>query len=278
MKLSSAARHFDHQPLLDAYTSSLVGYGQLSLFDGSVRDGTTVERRVISTEPNLLMPPRRVVKSDDFFWIVGDFIPDFFGGSAIRHGYVVHQAQGLATIRTIQQALQNAAGTTAYAAVTWVKSAKEVDESSGMYNSANVILAPGEPLAAGNLVELAGHWYLARSVYTSSAGFLTGISDELPEPVFETVNYTSKVYNPVTDSNTTTTTSVKVLRLRWQSQFEYLSIGSATYERGDLQVMMLKGLVATPKAGDIVPLSEGNHRVLAVLDEGTHVSMHLRRA
>jgi len=117
-----------------------------------------------------------------------------------------------------------------------------------------------------------------RTTYLSASGFMTGVADALYEPVFETVSYTAKAYNPVTDAYAATAVNVKVLRLRWQSDFEYLTQATDRYLPGDVQVLMPKGVVASPKAGDALPLSEGAHRVLSVRDEGTYLSLHARRA
>ena len=126
------------------------------------------------------------------------------------------------------------------------------------------------------MFSLVGRWYLVRTVFGSSAGFLTAMVDELPEPVVETGSIAVRTYNPVSDSHTSTNTSLQVVRMRWQSAFEYLSPASENYERGDMQAMILKAV--TPKVQDMLNLSDGAWRILAMNDEGTYWSLHLRAA
>jgi hypothetical protein len=98
----------------------------------------------------------------------------------------------------------------------------------------------------------------------------------LADPVFETVSLSVNTYDPVADATTSVTTSHPIMRVKWTEHYTYLSIGTETYERGDQQVFMLK--TATPKPSDTLTLSDGTWRILAVQDEGTRWSCHVRRS
>jgi hypothetical protein len=276
MRLADAATYFDRLTCADAYNPATTFKAQFNLYDDSTRDGVTVERRVISTAPSVAIPARRVIIVEAQPWLVGNVAPDYFDDAAIRYRYPVQRADGLATIKTIQQTLQGAPGTSAYAGVAWVKGAKEVDESSNIFDVLNAYFSSTETLSEHMMFSLVGRWYLVRTVFGSSAGFLTAVVDELPEPVVETGSIAVRTYNPVSDSHTSTNTSLQVVRMRWQSAFEYLSPASENYERGDMQAMILKAV--TPKVQDMLNLSDGAWRILAMNDEGTYWSLHLRAA
>lgn len=276
MKLSNAASYFDQLVVADAYTPATTFLAQLNLYDDSVRDGMTVERRVISTAPSVSIPSRRAIAFDGLQWLVGDMTPDVFGNEVIRRKYPIHRCDGLATLKTIQQALQAAAGSTAYTGLVWSRGAKEIEVSAGVFDVLNAYFSSYETVAERTLISLNSKWHLTRTVYRSSAGFNVALVDELPEPVIESATFVVRTYNPVTDSYSTSNSAQTVLRVRWQSAFEYLSAATEPYSRGDLQCMVQK--TVTPKVQDTVTLSDGSWRVLSILDEGTYWSMHLRRA
>lgn len=275
MKLDAAARRFDDLVCADAYTPSIVFKGQLQLYDDSKRDGATVERRVLSVAPAVIPPARRVLSMGGREWLIGDPNPDYFQGKTIRIKYPLHGCDGLATVSTVTQILQAAPGFTAYAALMYVKGAKEVDTSSGVFDVFHLFFAALEPLVERMMVSLGGRWYLVRTLFKSAAGFLTTVVDELAEPVVEVASFGVRTYDPLTDSNVDVFAPLTVVRVRWQSAFEYLSAGSEKYVRGDAQVMMPK--TVSPKAQDGITLSDGPWRVLSVLDETTYWSVHLRR-
>lgn len=277
MRLHNAAAYFDKTICTEAYAASSSFLGQLDLFDDSRRDGATVKRRIFSVAPSVAMPARGAFTAAGKTWIVGAYAPDDFKGTEIRRKYVVQQSDGLATVKTMAQALSAAAGTSAHASMIWIKEGKELDTSALMFDAVNIIFAQGEPAVEKALVNLGGRWYLVRAAYTSAAGFLTAVADELPEPVLETITLGVRTYVPATDTYTTANSSVSLIRIRWQSHFDYLTQGSTDYERGDLQGMMLK-TAATPKAGDTLTLSDGKWNVLAVTDEAPVWGLHLRRA
>jgi hypothetical protein len=276
MKLKAAAKRFDKLPCADAYSSAALFKGQFNLYDDSVRDGMTVERRVLSVDPSITIPARRAIRADGFNWLIGDCSPDYYNAEAIRHKYPVHLAEGLATLKTIANVLAGAAGTTAYTGTFFNKGSKEIEVSSGVFDVLTAYFAKGEPVAERTMISLGGRWLLVRDIYNVSSGFLAAVVDELPEPVVESATFATRTYNPISDAYTQSTTAVTVVRVRWQSTFEYLSKASETYERGDVQCMIPK--TVTPKIEDKVTLSDGTWRVVSVLDESTHWSAHLRRA
>lgn len=278
MRLSAAAAYFDDVPVLDAYSGVQACMGQVDPGEGVVRDALTVSRRVLSVVPGVTLPARGALRLLDTAFLVSALPEsDYFRGAAIRDNYVMHRADGLAEIKTILQELTNVAGTSAYAAMVWVKGSKEVDESSLVTNQLNVYLSSTESVAEGQIVKLLGKWFAVREVYNTPAGFLAAVADQLDAPNFETVSYAARVYVPATDNYTSTPTSVKALRLRWQSRFEYLGQASAKYQAGDDVVMVAAAAVAQPTTGDTITLSDGLRRVEAFYADGGMWHLHVRR-
>lgn len=277
MRLIKAASHFDKLSVLDAYTNAALFKAQFSIYDDSKRDGLTVQRRVLSVAPSVTIPARRAVKIDGIPWIIGDDSPDYYGDTSIRKGYVIHRPDELATFKTIPQFLAASAGSTAYASKLWVKTGKELEISATAIDQMNIYAAVGEPLNVGTLAYLGGVWAYIHSVYVSAAGFLTATANELDEPVAVTATIGTRTYVPATDTYTTVTTTAAGLRIRWQEAFKYLSKSSVTYERGDIQLMLLTA-AGTPTPKDLITLTDGVWKVMSVTNEGAFWSLHLRRA
>lgn len=275
MRLAAAARYFDRQLMTDAYGTATLR-AQFDLFDDSKRDGGVTRRRMLSVAPGVALPARRAVASDGIVWLVGGQNPDYFAGEAIRRKYPLHMADGLASIQSFAQYLAATPGLSAYAAIDWVKSAKEIDESSELADTLNIVLAKGESLAFPSLLTLNGETYLLRQSHVSSAGFLIVNADEIGTPVSETGSFTSRTYDAVNDTWAGTPVSVKFLRLRWQSHFRYLSQRTPNFQAGDDVLVCLQS-AATPKANDKVALSDGVWQMLTVQAEGTCWSIHARR-
>lgn len=275
MRLAAAASYFDTQVLTDAYGSATIK-GQFNLFDDSKRDGAATRRRILSLAPSVTLPSRRAVASDGTVWLVGSANPDYYNGSAIRRKYPLHQADGLASVQSFSQYLSGTAGLSAYAAVEWVRAAREIDESSDLADVTTAMFAIGESLSLPAIMTLAGATYLLREAHMSSAGFQSVVSDEIKSPASETGTFSDRTYDPVNDTWTSSTASVKFLMLRWQSHFRYLSERTPHYMSGDDTLICLKS-AASPRANDTVTLSDGKWQVLSVQSEGDCWSIHGRR-
>ena len=274
MKLSNIAGKFDNTVATDAYGSYSFKC-QLAPLELFKIDGVAVKKRSLSTTANVAMPARGVVSIDGENYLVGTGTPDFWKGSVIRRNYVVQGADGLATLNSIAGALAQTGETTAYAAHLFARYLPESADSSKYPPQYQVFLAGVEVAPANSLVTISGQTYLIKESYVSTSGLRIALANMLDEPLFETISFGAKTYDPVTDTYTSAASSVRIMRVKWQEHFHYLTIGSTNYERGDQQIFFLKS--ATPKPSDMLTLSDGVWRVLSVLDEGTHWSVHVRR-
>jgi hypothetical protein len=275
MRLAAAATHFDKQVLTDAYGSAKI-VGQFDLFDDTKRDGVISRRRILSVAPAVTMPVRNALKMDGMVWIVGSGNPDYFGKDPLRRKYVLHEADGLASVQSFSQFLANEAGVSAYSALEWVKAAKEIDESSELTNIYGAVFARSEVVPQIGIMTLGGIRYLLREPHQSSAGFLAVYVDEIREPAIESGTFANRAYDPVDDVWTATTSAINFIRLRWQSHFKYLSQRTLRYQAGD-DVLICLTSAATPKPNDKITLSDGTWQVLTVQPEGATWSLHVRR-
>ena len=275
MKLQSAARMGDTVVASDAYGTAqvMVQYDPMSF---AKIDGVSVRKRQISAAPSVAMPARGVITIDGQNYLVGHGAPDYWRGKAIRVSYVIQGADGLANLQTIGQALEGTAPVTAYAAVVFAKYLPDANDSSRMPPQYQVFLAGAEEAPEDTLIGLEGSFYLVKQSYISTSGLRVALANIVDEPCFETVSFANRVYDPVSDIYTSAGTSIKIFRIKWSESFTYLSKASEGFERGDIQVFMLKS--STPKPSDLLTLSDGSWRILAVQDMGATWRCHARRA
>lgn len=260
MKLSDVASYFDRTVAVDSYTGRSPIKLQLDLYDDSKRDGVTVERRVISLANGVRIPARGVLRFAETDWVVGRLNRDVFSDEVIRQKAIVQAADGLAQIRTAAQILSATAGTEAYAARAWEKSAKEIDESSEMFDVYSVFMHASEAVVEGQFITLAGELHVVRDVFTTEAGFKSALA-EVVETAVEDVTYRARVFNPVSEVWTPTDTPARALQLRWQTWYRYDSQASQRFLEGDEVLVVANDIAA--KADDQVVRAGVAWRVLA---------------
>lgn len=276
MKLSRVSSYFDRLVCRDAYGTAKFK-AQLNLFDDSTRDGLGSIRRVLSTDPAVVIPPRRVIDTGDKHWLVGENHPDYFADAPIRYKYTLHQVDGLGRIRSLADFLADAPGTQAYMGRVWTKAAKQVEVSSALYNVFELFFSEAESLSTPCVVSLDTTHFLAHTTYPTEGGFLAASAVELPAPIVA-LTYAERVYNPVEGVWSDTPKTVVALRIRWQDHFRYFAGYSERYQEGDVQFVVRTDAGVTPKAGDEVMVGGQAYRVVAVYDEEDTWGLHGRPA
>jgi hypothetical protein len=273
MDLATVASFFDRTPCRDAYAPTVAPiYGQLNLYDDSARDGTTVVRRVLSLAEGVALPARRALSIHNDVFIAGGVHKDSFDGDVIRNKYVLHRADGLATVKTADQALRALAGATLYAARLWVKDLKELEISSRLASFYTLYVAPTEAIALGSYVQLSSRWHIARNSFLGASGMGVVEVDELPADALTTATYSKRsgqVYDPTTGlTAAASTAAVALLYHRWQDDYVYARMSAMKFEAGDIVANVSKTQVAAAVTGDTFVLNATTYRVMAVRDDG----------
>lgn len=278
MKLSRAASRFDRTICFDAYDDHADTFlAQLDVFDDSKKDSLGTSRRILSTAPDVVIPARRAVTFGSFTWLLSAPYPDEFLGAPIRHKYSAQQADGLASVAAFDLVLAGNPGLRAYTAKTLVKTGREEDNAR-LTNRFDFFFSPGEPINVKDIITLAGRRYIVRIIADMPTDFMKVTVDEVSEPALEAAVYSSKVYQPLTDTYVTSPTMCNMLHLRWELAFEYPTQASVSYEDGDAYGVIRRIDVAAPAAGATVALPDGIWKVLSVQTEGACWGLHLRRA
>lgn len=274
MKLKSVSKFFDKTKAVDAYNTRYSFKCQVEPLDMYRTEGTRIKIRNMSTAPEVTIPARRVIKIDDQAYIVSDSSLDHWSGEAIRSRYVLQGADHVVEIRTIAQVLEDVPGVQAFASIDFNKYGTDERDSSEYHPQYHIYFGK-EAVGEDALIHSTDSNYLVKNSYLTPAGIVDALANELDDPVVQVTVSTGRSYNPVTDSYTASTTTVRAVRVRWQEQFSYLTQGSTKYERGDVQLFVLPAVQA--KAGDIVSIGSEDFKVLSYLDKGGYRSLHIRR-
>ena len=276
MKLANAAKFFDKTVAEDAYDATATFMCQVDPQVYFKIDGVAVKKRTMACSPSVVVPSRQVVNIENQAYLVGSGTPDMWKGTVIRNNYVLQGADDLATLNTIAAELAGTAGTQAFAALVFSKYLPEGADSSKYPPQYQIFMSGTESAPADSLVNIGTRWFLVKDSYIGLSGLLLALVNEIKGTVFETITANSEAYDPVTDAYTPTPATIKVLRVRWQEHFTYLSKAQIEYFRGDEQVFILKADM-TPNPGDTLVLSDGTWRVLDAQDDGLIWSCHVRR-
>lgn len=274
MKLKNVSKFFDKTKAVDAYNARYSFKCQVEPLDMYRTEGTRIKIRNMSTAPGVTIPARRVIKIDDQAYIVSDSSLDHWSGEAIRSRYVLQGADHVVEVRTISQVLEDVPGVQAYASIDFNKYGTDERDSSRYHPQYHIYFGK-ETVEEDYIVHTTSSNYLVKNSYLTPAGIVDALANELDDPVVQVTVSTGRSYNPVTDSYTATTASVRAVLVRWQEQFEYLTQGSTKYERGDAQLFVLPAVQA--KAGDTVSISGEDFKVLSHLDRAGYRSLHIRR-
>ena len=275
MKLSVAAGMGDTLLASDAYGADTF-MCQLDALSYAKVDGVMVRKRSISTKPDVVMPARGVIRIQGQEYLVGTDVDDYWKGSPIRTNYVIQGTDGLANLSSIAQALANTAPSTAYASLVFSRYLPDEADSSKYPPQYQLFLAGSESVPTDSLLQLNGVWYLIKSSYHSTSGLRIGMANEIKGTVFETVSVSGRTYDPLTDTYSGAPAIIKIMRVKWQEHFNYLTKGQINYERGDEQLFILKTQMS-PAPADTLTLSDGSWKIMDVQDEGLIWSCHVRR-
>lgn len=273
MKLSDVVKRFNQTPFFDAYTGIKLGVAQLDVFNDSMRDGMTVQRRVLEVEPGAQQPSRGVVEFHNTAWLTGITQLDSFKGSVIRKKWVLHKAEELASIFSLKNLLSDLNPIQAYAALVWEKTNSEVEIGSSRHNQLSIYLARAEDVPTDSIIWINGVYYTVLSSYPTAAGHQAAVSEQIEPNPLETITTKGDQWDPITETWTGGST-FKVFRLRWQSDFQYYSQATPNFERGDLQAASLE----RPKNGTQLEMSDGTWAVVGSQERNDVFYLHLRRA
>ena len=273
LTLAEASSYFDRTEVRDPDTNALLFYGQVDPFDDSKRDSGGAYRRVLSVAPGTPIPAKGVVRIFGRVWVVGLLEVDGLQDPH-RDKYVLQTAPVKHSISRLSGFLTAAVASSQWGSSEWVKDAKEVDASSKHAQMFYIFFPSSADVREHDVVWWGLSSYLTLSVHPQASGFLVATCVKLEHQVVDaTLN--TRVYDPEEGAFASSTpTTVKALRVRWQSLFLYGSEADAKYRPGDCSIVLPAGTVVATK--DTITLAGTTWSVSAVEEISGAVVVHAR--
>lgn len=273
MKLSQASAYFDRTPVTDPDTGAFLFKGQIDPFDDSRRDSGAAYRRILSVRPGTAMPIGRAVRALGDTWLVGMKEPDGLE-SLHREKHLLMQASRKLNASHLHEYLNGTYSGQRWAEPVWVKDAKQLETSSASPQMHDVFLALDVPVHT--VLWDAQEAFLVTSPRRLASGLVAAHALKL-EHAPQAVALLRRTYNPTTGRySTASPESVKCLKVRWQSLFEYDSPSDDRYQEGDVTVVAPLGANITTKDALEVSASE-TLQILATRNKTNVTLLHCRR-
>lgn len=238
MSLAAASSYFDRTEVTDPFTGSLLCLAQIDPFDDSKRDAFSAYRRLLSTAPSVQIPEHRSIRALGQVWLVGEGEPDGLE-DLHRRKYVIAPAKARLQVANLAGYLAGQASQEVYAAPYWNRDAKQMETSSAPVQLFDVFT----PVAVGAQKVL---WstdaaYLTLSPRPAASGLASAFALKLDHRA-EAGLVVTQAYSPAAGALTVTaTTPVQLLRVRWQSLFEYDAQDDVKHANGDVSIVLPPG-------------------------------------
>ena len=276
MRPHSAAIFFDREVVRDGYTGAVLFKAQIKNFNDSSSTGATLRRRVLSTAPTNSLPARGCIQLGNLRWIGGLGLMDTFQGRDIRHTYNIRVGSSLFDILSPANACTGAtAAFPAYAYEEFFKDNQDTGVTSSYDTFWNIFLSPSEPVAVGTFLRSGGRLLRVRQTYINAEELRVAESDELDADWSQMVVFSDLgVYDPVTDTYSSTTISVKAIQMDSFKLYKWRAEAEAQKKPGDRTVIV--PTTVTPVVGSSFTMVGRAWRVLSVQPEIDAWALHAR--
>ncbi len=277
MRLHDAARYFDDDQVLDAYTSAFLFNAQM-ISPAEHVSGDTFRRHTLSAGDGHASPARGAVRVMGDVWMLGDNNPDGFKGSVLRRNYSLKRATGLLNLRTPAQACLGTAGTAMYAYKEFYHDMIDNPTESEYDTLWNVYCALNESVSKGSFFVEGSTVFRVRNSYRTVEGFNLAETDQFDaDAVQAAVFITTGTLNLVTDKYPTASIATTVIQTDVFKFYRFRTEVEASRKPGDLTVFVAKSAL-TPAVGGNFTMQGSTWRITSVVSEIDAWVLHARRA
>ena len=273
-EIYDVACHYDDIQATDAYTGTTLFKAQYSSFNEAAKDGTITKRRTMSVRPGTTIPARRAVNFLSETWIIGDGNSDGIYGLPIRTAYWMKKSTGLASLLTPAQACNSSAGTSMHISAMYLKDTVNSTSDTEYDTFWNVFTSSSEPVVKGYYFKVGSKYYRVRGQHQETTGFGLAACDELDDSAVTTaIVKTSVTYDPITDTQTGTTSTISAIMLDPGKFYRYANNMDDKYTSGDYSLVTASAL----DVGSDVTINSLRWRVLSKEAEADAWVHHIRR-
>lgn len=234
MSMREISRYFDRTQVFDIDTGALLFRGQFNNYDGSKRDAFAAYRRILSLDPDIVIPVSRCVSAMGKNWMLGDDQVD--GWEELhRRKFVAHEAQGKAYISTLAGHLAGSAPAVTWGDMRWMGGTAEESESSDHPSAYVAILPTDTAVRPYDIVTVQGVSMLVQTAALLASGFMEarGLMQE-GGLGGQALQVSTRTFDPVTGGYTEALGApITTLRVRWQELFAYGDQMDKRFQEGD---------------------------------------------
>jgi hypothetical protein len=253
-------------------------YGQVMLFNESVRSGPAARRRIIEVGPDVVVPSKMTVTevSTNQVFVLAEGSTDWYKGVPIAVKHPAIPIDTTYSLRTVEQVL---AGTVVselmYAMPSYIRRVI-IEDTSDYLGGYEMVYSPYYmPVTVGKIFYGSdGRWFRCRE-NSRKDDLGLGVSEvvELNSPL-QTLAYKALTYNPVTDTfSEAVSVNVQAFIVPLYLNYTHEVLGSPKIEDGDVALTVLKSAITTLKTNEKV----GSYLVISVESSGNTWVAHARR-
>ena len=276
MKFRKLAAVFDTLDTFDGYSGRFLFKSQQGSFETAQPEGSLAKRRVLSVEPDVVMPRRLCVRILGERWVVGAGSMDGLFNRAVRASYWTRKATDLMIVRTPGEAATASGGFQAYCMREYFKDTVDGQSTADYFPQYETHFAKSESVARGQFLVLGARMFRIRSVRDSEAGFLMASADDLGADARQLATFTTSTYSPETDSSTVVSSEVMSVLIERARLYSKLTHADEQYLAGD-HTLLVDKLTVTPSPGQEVTVADALWRVEQVTSEQDAWALHIRR-
>lgn len=264
MDLRKLSRHFDDIPITDAYTGVALFDGQVSSFMDTKADGTIATKRILSLDPDFIIPRHRCISYLNSSWLVGDGVSDGLQGQALRTSYAMKKVIERFTLATPGQAALGAGGLNIFGQKNYLKSDvngptdAEYDPFWHIY-----IAQTQEALKGYYMVANSGEYYKVRGRHDLLEGFRILESDQLDDGCAVSVAFQGGTFDPITETASGGVVATTGILVDAYMSYAYKTQADPKYAAGD-SILVVSNLAVTPKVGQTLVMGTDTYKIFSL--------------
>jgi hypothetical protein len=267
MDLRKLSRRFDDIPISDAYTGAALYLGQVSSFIDSQVDGTIATRRVLSLDPDHVIPTHRCINYLNEKWLVGDGITDGLQGQALRTSYAMKKVLERYTLASPGQAALGLGGLNIYGQRQYLKSTVNGPTDAEYNPFWHIYISQSVEAHKGYyMVSAEGEYFKVRSKYSLMEGFQVLESDQINEGWFTAAVFQGNTYDPITETTTGDLIPTTGILVDAYMSYSYQTQAEKKYVSGD-NILIIAKIAVTPKVGQSLTINSRLYKVFTVSED-----------
>ena len=282
MRLTNAARSFNHDTVTDGYTGEVLFKAQFASFDGAAMGGAFERRRTVSTPPDSQPAARRVVSVQNVRWVMAELQLDSYMDRPIRQSCSAKIVTGLYTLLSpAQAALRDPTGVrTIYGSAEYAKHTTDTQTSSDYDSFYSVTFGSTESIPDGYFLRSNDQYFHIRNVQIMPEKLVELACDQIALDTSSVKNcevtaLLSGAFDPITETQGAGISATGILMDMYRL-FKYQTESVDKGESGDMSLILSN--TENLSAGQLVTINGETWRIIDFSPYLDAWNVHIRRA